>query len=320
MTKTFDVRLDSFRSLNPKIQNLTWVNALEFGGFDCSVDLEVSGKSYRGRGWAQDENLAFVKAVAEASERAALGKSPFTSSWGMAAHTDKVLAIENAKRELFERDAFLCHYLSRTPFLADNSEKPKWFLQLRERLAHKNAELVSFLLKSDFGVETSLVCVFGENYNKRFGGTLGLSCGLHYNDRLRSATCEALRNFTAQEKSPTPSISLSDFLRLETVTPEHRQRLFLDLGFFREIEFIFLESINELNDSPVLHTLDDQRWEIQELPDPTGIGFAIVRAFHPDLQGELKSLSNGLNTKRLSQFMSVTPTIESLNPHPHILG
>ncbi len=81
-----------------------------------------SGRAIAGLGVDLKEQYAYRKAIFEYFERKAVIsvglQNGFTSTNGVAAHRYPALAFRAAMNELFERDAFLRHWYSRTPFIA----------------------------------------------------------------------------------------------------------------------------------------------------------------------------------------------------------
>lgn len=90
-----------------------------------SFQSSTLGRRIYGYGESNRETVAYEKAICELIERETLylqdTNSVIKTTNGMAAHRFSKIAALNAKLELIERDAFLRHWLTRTPL----SEIPK---------------------------------------------------------------------------------------------------------------------------------------------------------------------------------------------------
>lgn len=93
-----------------KVTRLTGINEWLPGHFDYHVSMSVARAEVFGRGTDTEEPRAFLKAVAEAVERAAC--QGLTYPWATATHTDRQQASLRAYRELLGMDRALCHHFT----------------------------------------------------------------------------------------------------------------------------------------------------------------------------------------------------------------
>src|SRR5579863_6964807 len=88
--------LDNAGPLDLRATELTWMRAWGLNDYhDLQVSIAIAGQSFTGRGTAASEELAFLKAGAEAIERAYCAAHGIYSV-GVAAHTDEIAAQVNA--------------------------------------------------------------------------------------------------------------------------------------------------------------------------------------------------------------------------------
>jgi hypothetical protein len=235
--------LDNSEKLQLQATELTWVQEWNLSGvFDYQVEITIQDRIYKGRGTALTEELAFVKAGAEAIERAFCGGYGI-SSLGVAAHTDQVLAEKNAASELNERDAFFNHYyLKRSLDLLEDSKihnfKNRWQSAFK-KLATNRVDCQFFEAESD--IESVVVCVMsGEKAQQKFGGIIGLGSNQSIDAALESAFLEALRNAASvlQDEGSEP-FSINDFLNIEKPNSLDRQRLAMNVEYWSGVKNIF---------------------------------------------------------------------------------
>src|SRR5688572_2304392 len=86
---------------------LTWGRAFEHPLYDFAATYEIDGQCFEGRGTSFDKDEALMKACGEAVERWAMKQGGHESSNGLALHSCATTAEALARRELWERDAFL---------------------------------------------------------------------------------------------------------------------------------------------------------------------------------------------------------------------
>lgn len=98
--------------LQLKVTRLTGIDEWLRGYFDYHVSMTVRDIGVFGRGTDAEEPRAFLKAVAEAIERAACAGLEYP--WATATHTDKRQASIRAYRELLGMDRALCHHFTGT--------------------------------------------------------------------------------------------------------------------------------------------------------------------------------------------------------------
>jgi len=105
-----DWALENAGRLHLKVTRLTGIGEWLPGHFDYHVAMTVAGTDVSGRGTDTDEPRAFLKAVAEAVERAACHGLEYP--WATSTHSDRQQASIRAYRELLGMDRALCHHFT----------------------------------------------------------------------------------------------------------------------------------------------------------------------------------------------------------------
>ncbi len=315
--------------LDLRVTRLTWVDKWLPGIWDFFVEITLNGKILNGRGLAETEEEAFAKAVAETLERSVIPVGENSS--GFAAHLTPELAKSAAVRELIERDAFFCHWLTQTPFL---SQRKLTELSINIGLTTtqdiaKNAQnlgidLVLATMHSSPPFQSVVCCAFGSNANKPFGVTLGLGCDLDFNIAVKQATLEALRTAIAWitgQYSGGPPLSLNEFKSLESITPLDHERLGLSL----DLEDRIRKLLSEKNSLPA--PLPKSNSQIDTLqyslaPPIADAPVVIAKADSKSLQKAFFGLTtpNKINLARLAGFKGKSLTIENICIEPHPFG
>ncbi len=95
-------------------------------------------------GFGDDEkhSLAALKSISEIIERVVVIENCISNSSGVATHLTPDFAKQNAYTELIERDAVMCHWLTKTPgrrFFPEFVDEPQ-YRKLFENLAEQKVE------------------------------------------------------------------------------------------------------------------------------------------------------------------------------------
>lgn len=145
-----------------------------------------------GLGADKEIEMAYLKAIVEYFERLAFFKNEKThqlySTNGIAAHRIKSIAKKAAEDEVLERDSFLRHWYSNTPFISIRLDRE----EEKTNKALKTELLEIFLGKTYLGSKETVICFLKDN--KTNGFALGLSSGRDHLDREK-AIQEALINY-----------------------------------------------------------------------------------------------------------------------------
>lgn len=160
----------------------------------CHIKPEAD-QDYIGRGIALNEETAFERAIGEALERYCfLKSSKLVTTNGMALHTDKTLAIKSAQLELLERDAYLCHFYTQTPFhrYSDQELSDSIFMDCSKQLKGSGFSLSVARLRSQPGIYISAAICMGTTQTPYFGFSIGLGSKLSSRDSIDSAIMECV--------------------------------------------------------------------------------------------------------------------------------
>lgn len=212
------------------------------GYYDFEVSIEAGGRAFIGRGTDEGEELAFLKAGAEAIERAYCAGHEIHSV-GVAVHTSDQLAIESARSELIERDAFFCHFYSNTPFVFSPGhlkELESRYGQVFRELSRHGVQYGLYEAKS----EDQPVFIFvasGLSASLPFGGVIGLGSDESGWRAISSAFMECARNVAAiaSAKSDVPTHSEAEFRAVQTPTSIDRQQLARNTEYWKGVQHLF---------------------------------------------------------------------------------
>jgi hypothetical protein len=199
-----------------EIECADWIGELFNGWTDICCKLKRDGREIVTWGAAPSEDLALLKAFSEAIERSVFLNEGSVTSNGFAAHLTRSEARSNALNELIERDLFLCHFLTGTPFTA-----------LRRDVLQDNAfvNVQTFSKKLDLRIryfqlgKSGVLCAAdGLHSDVRSGFVIGSSYKDNINQSFLSATIEALRqayfNERLRRSGSLRALSLNEFLSL----------------------------------------------------------------------------------------------------------
>lgn len=283
--------------------------------FSYICDISVGEAKARGYGTARGKSQAFLAALGEGLERYFFQQQQrYRTSNGFASHTDPEKALENAKRELIERDAFLRAYHLAMP-LRDITRE---LMADSEFIAALGAQIVKAGFQFSFGLlrDQEDFCVVAAVYPVRAGCVLGLSCKTSLPEAAEKAMLEAFIN--AHVDPSLNELTLEAFLEMdeaERQTPLAHLRLGLGPSlahrFFRQLKpkaSVVNLPIDEK--SFVIERIATEPW----LPD---CPFTLVKASHPHLQ----DLYFGPPSAETLRLLSSQGGGDS-RPHylPHILG
>jgi hypothetical protein len=188
-----------FKKVTIPLETLKWLHTIHFS-------FPNKGLDYYGLGSDTNEKLAYVKAVVEFYERKSFYdegiKCGFTSTNGIAGHRFYNLAQKAAIAELYERDAFLCHWYSQTPFFKVENTNT----DVQNVITELSGLKIKTLFRSTYlGFQKIILCFL---INEQTGGfALGLS-----NDKQNTAKAfsEAVINYFLGHQGKTPEELLAE--------------------------------------------------------------------------------------------------------------
>lgn len=283
---------------------------------DYIVTVQLGNQIIWGRGIDWNETNSLKAACAEVVERATLQyQKSLGHKWtsnGIASHSNLESAREYATAELIERDTFLTHYLTNSPFALDEAFSS--FGNIRKSLEVHGVELFLLSLPSPTGWYTAVAFCFGANATKPFGVFVGAATKRHRDDAQIKAIKEVLafvsgflRDFDIREVQEAQDGPLYHYRfsseRLDTSKMEH----FLSGSRFNS---------NHLD----LRAIKTKTLPLH--PAFEGCPVTVVRATSPDAQqlffGETKP--EHINFKRLSQFLGKEVRWEDVNKTTHVFA
>ncbi|PIQ68573.1 MAG: hypothetical protein COV91_03530 [Candidatus Taylorbacteria bacterium CG11_big_fil_rev_8_21_14_0_20_46_11] len=306
------------RSLDLQVERLGWVNRWLPEFHDFLVMGKAFGRTFEGRGTDKNEEYAFYKAFSELIERIYCFGQKINSN-GVAAHIDRVQATANAKKELVERDAILCHYLTKTPFRRlEGVSLPKKFEELSSRL--KKYGITLTLGRALSAVENWHVAICHADGGEDFGILCGFGCDENLSCAFESAILECMINVVAHLDGnlDLPSLSVNELYKKETAKSLDHKRVHFAHKFFKlktcEANFDAFAKIEGLE------------FEIQTLKGPLplfdSIPIHVTRATSRKLQNVYygKNKNEHFNFGRLSAFAGKELSLGMLPIVPHPIG
>ena len=311
--------------LDLRVTNFEWPSEWKMHGlFDIQVSIKLSDQNFVGRGTAKSEDLAFIKAGAEAIERAYCSYFNLHST-GVAAHVDESLAAVNAVGELFEREAFYCHFYTKTPFLPlSGQDIESEHQEVFKKIKNHNISL-RFFRALTLDRLVILAIASGVGAAPAWGGIVGLASGENERDSKERALLECLRNITAVlHLGVKHNLTLGEFQKIQNPTAHDRQALALNPDFWINNEHLFPPT----NSNEGLDSRQDLKWRppiVTTLKNPflelIGAPIFVCRAQgrHSDPLFRERDRSP-ITAKQLQEFMGNAFQAEILETTPSFLG
>jgi YcaO cyclodehydratase, ATP-ad Mg2+-binding len=332
--KLADWLLENAKRLDLRAKRFQWVEEWGLAGYyDLEVSIVVNGRTFIGRGTALGEDLAFVKAGAEAIERAYCAGHNIPSV-GVAIHDTELLACENARSELIERDGFFCHFYTKTPFF--NSSLHLAELKKNHSFKHALTKLedqgIEFRIHQAWtGRQPVFICSAAGKFSKpAFGGVIGLGSHESNWESIRSAFLECMRNIAAIVSSAhADSCTEREFQTIKAPNAADRQRLARNVEYWSTFDFLFPHGVESPESITNLLTkahkpgpnivnikLDCPFPELKSAP------IFVYRSRLTESYGSLISETDKspVTMARLSEFLGRPISREELETRPHFLG
>jgi hypothetical protein len=304
--------------LSLKVGQGSWIKQWIPKFHDFKAEITINQTVYTGRGIDQNLDTAFTKACVEAVERFICDEHKIYST-GVAGHSDIEQANLGAQLELLERDAFLCHYLTKTPMkLIDPEIHLKIdFIEIQEKLKRHNIEFNFYKLSSSYDLEIVL-CL---SVLKQGGFIIGLSCSPSIQKSQEKAFLECITNTVAYIEEHCPgAISEEVFLNKENVKSLDHFCLNLNDGEINKLTSV-LGNKEIIFKNAVLPEIDYENLSSRnELIANSPIKF--VRAKSDQVQNIFygKTIEDYINIKRLSEFSSNEVKVSDLELRSHPIG
>lgn len=281
--KLTDWLLRYSQALELQVNHFTWTKEWLPLYTDVSVCIRWKGNSFIGRSLAINEEESLIKAGAEALERLAQAQNNISTSNGMAAHFSWEAAREGGLRELVERDRFLCHFLTNTPFLPFAERfLDEDLLNVKERLAERRVKLEVREMRRLNGLSSVACVAFGEKFERPFGLVAGFGCDKDLINAARGAVLECLRHVLPVMEEEEKPLTLKEFSAHPYPGPLEHHRLALNVEIAREHSKLFLPETNPQKEENFLVQTEVKDLPLElpgELP-----GFLVLQVASPDLQ------------------------------------
>lgn len=309
--------LDHASKLDLKIGKGEWISKWCPGHFDFKAEISINESTFIGRGVDSNMDIAFSKACVEAMERAVCFEHNLRSS-GVAGHFDRDLAKENAKNELIERDAFLCHYLSKYPFelFKPIQNESIDYDNIINRLAKSGIE-IKFLKTTSANLKISLCLAVLDNG----GAIIGLAASEAVQQATEKSFFECLINTVSYlDGNSTDAISSEDFKKINNPSPYDHFRLNLSKGSSSRFDYV-LSDFEE-----ILMNCNSININYRELKSKNSLISSSPIVFMKAESVNLQSIFYGItkedhvNLKRLQGFTGRELTFEEIEKRIHPLG
>lgn len=312
--------LSSVKKLNLKIDELTWVREFIPNSFDIVANVNINSKDWTGHGFANTKDLALKKAVSEVMERA-IALNYVNTSNGIASHTDLELAKQNALNELIERDLFLSHFFTRTPFVKNSKNDELIPTSIKEYIYANGDQIGIYELKKN-NIGEGYVCLISNGAS--WGGILGLSFGEpnKKNELVLKAVVEAFRQYRYEivTNKFQNKITLNEFKSLGKWTFSNHGNLVQDVEYYQQINDLFPLRDSKINESYVQYKMNMFSFEVFKRPlnDFLDCPLHVVRCNAEDIQQLLPGpfLKKNISLDGLRRFLETEVTDINQLPHP----
>ena len=312
--------LKNFEKISLEIHDLSWVHDFFPELSDFSSEIKWNGRTYIGRSTREKESAVRVSLI-EAIERAVCIGNQIETTNGVAAHFSQDRARLNARNELLERDLFLSHFITQTPFRRiGNVSVPN--LRQSMNFIEKADDSVAFFKMRPSNLGQGFLCVISGS--KRWGGIIGLSFGDDSEENLIfKAFLEAFRQYwhLSDIQGLTQSLSIEEFLRQEKWTFDDHRRLALNVAYFDQIRDLFSDD-DKAGSREVQYSQDELAFhEISLEAEPFSSCPIVVSQCKGQFAQKLyvgPFEESRISSKGLSRFLGHEP--QSLNTLPHPLS
>ena len=298
-----------------------WVKDWLPGHEDVRVKLEIKGKTFEGRGISTDQDSSFLIAGAEAVERAYCEDLGINSN-GVALHTDKEKAKLNARCELIERDSFLCHFLTKTPFarVVLPSQFNIDFKAITQKLKKQGVEIV--LKRAIYSQPQVVFCMARKIHRPHsFNCVLGLGSSYDIKVALRKAMAECLSNLIwILHHHHRKTESVKEFKSKSHYHSIDHQKIYYGDNSELNLDWIFngkySNELLEMDEEIELSTLKARTPILREAP------VSVVRAKGENLQNIFygPTALKKINFNRLEKFTNSKVDKNRINWMPHPIG
>ncbi|MFN7640822.1 MAG: YcaO-like family protein [bacterium] len=276
--------------------------------YDCTISTEWG--TLIGRGTSCQQDKAIFKAIGETLELYTfVSDKTYETTNGMSFHTDTQEAKIKSALELVERDSYICHFYTRTPFLEIGDETRLTILNpVSEILAKHSINLFVARMKSTSDVFASIAVTEGKESILNYGLTIGLGCSPNPIESINSAIIEAVRSLPAYlAGQKMERITLTEFYACETVGPVEYSKLSRDLESSCNVLELFRYQKSE--DNILSGSIEDLSitYNFLNMPSILKDKAYVIKASSTRLQEIFfsKDASRHLTKERLKEFSSV---------------
>ncbi len=305
--------LSAAASKSIRVEQGTWISEFFPTFADISATTNINGEEIAGSAFGENEDLALTKAIAEMLERAIIREHAFPNSNGTAAHITAEAAAIHATQELQERDLFLCHFLTRTPFAAISQPGRKTHM-FTQWLQHHKVKLSLY----ELGSTGALCLIDGRSAAKPFGFIISTSLNETRDEATLSTVLSAGRRAhrILTQNQPLQSLTLNEFSKIDRPNFQHHGQLALNIDYANSIAYLFANGSPagaQPQVNPEIETLMSKKPLLADCP------LVVTRATSPDVQNLFigAPTPEKVNLQRLSSFAGRPLNHEALNPLPH---
>ena len=309
-----------------QVMDLQWPSVWAPGFAAMSASIKIGSTTYVGNGIDLSPDIALIKAVVEAIEHSVKDESGLPTSSGLAGHVTTDLAAEHALCELIERDAFFCHFLTKTPFLPvanpDDLAAAAGFDWSRvvkvAGVSGIKLHLCGLQVPKGFH---GVVCLAMGQDGRPFGVILGLGCQHSQEAAFRKAVLECIWNVAAAvEGNLATPLALEAFATIEVPAVLDHLRLGLTVESATVMRRLIVPSAGKLGIPMPLSGLKLTKFLLPTAVQSAPLNF--VQASSPHAQSAYFGhvTASLVNLDRLSGFTGGRFSIADLEFHPHVMG
>lgn len=218
-------------------------------------------QDWYGQGWGRSKYESIIKAVAEIFERELMVRNHIQISNGCAVHSTIEKAKENAIYELIERDAFLCHFLTETPFEPFRQSVTVFNVPLSrliKNLKKKHIDIKVYKMRPAVSCAAIFIFVQCRKGPQKSGFQFGTACSSSYELAIEHALVEALRSvahYNSQIKNEQVNVANFESKKLKAI-PEIKKHALIRLdqeytNYFKKV-FLKKPNLKEKVGAPIL--------------------------------------------------------------------
>jgi len=331
MTNLYEWLIQNKMKMDIKLQKILLPRELKGEVHFYKASIKSNKEPEFGWGYSSDKKTALIKACAESVERCIFDHYQYDllTTNGLAVHSTFNDAKHNSINELIERDSFLSHYLTKTPFISfdNHAVKNNIYKPLKNFALKYGIELHLRKMSAPSGMHAFVCATYGKNcILKKYGLLLGLGCDRDENTAIERALLECAVQvfFYLSTSIDDESITLDHFIRKgDQVSLSDHRSLHLNVNYMNHTKKLFSSEAQEKSVS--YENINISGIEVNQLPIPENMNGVPVVATHAFFHGSQNlffqaTTPEKINLVRLSNFVGKALSFENIQTFPHPLS